>query len=52
MPVGLQIIGGYDDDATVLRASRAFEQARPWSGDRPPVSQVAKLVVGVLFRCL
>ena len=38
MPVGLQIIGGYDDDATVLRASRAFEQARPWSGDRPPVS--------------
>ena len=38
MPVGLQIIGGYDDDATVLRASRAFEQVRPWSGDRPSIS--------------
>jgi aspartyl-tRNA(Asn)/glutamyl-tRNA(Gln) amidotransferase subunit A len=38
MPVGLQIIGGYDDDATVFRASRAFEQARPWTGTRPAVS--------------
>ena len=38
MPVGLQIIGGYDDDATVLRASRAFEQVRPWIGDRPSIS--------------
>jgi len=38
MPVGLQIIGGYDDDATVLRASRAFEQVRPWTGERPSVS--------------
>lgn len=38
MPVGLQIIGGYDDDATVFRASRAFEQARPWVGKRPFVS--------------
>ena len=38
MPVGLQIIAGYDDDATVLRASRAFEQVRPWSGDRPSIS--------------
>ncbi|MCH8911609.1 MAG: amidase [Chloroflexi bacterium] len=38
MPVGLQIIGGYDDDATVFRASRAFEQARPWTGTRPTVS--------------
>ncbi len=38
MPVGLQIIGGYDDDAAVFRASRAFEQARPWIGNRPTVS--------------
>lgn len=38
MPVGLQIIGGYDDDATVLRGSRAFETARPWTGTRPSVS--------------
>ena len=38
MPVGLQIIGGYDDDATVLRASKAFEQVRPWAGERPSVA--------------
>ncbi len=30
LPVGLQIIGRGGDDATVLRASRALEQARPW----------------------
>ncbi|HZS14055.1 MAG TPA: amidase [Candidatus Dormibacteraeota bacterium] len=34
MPVGLQVIGR--DEATVLRASRAFEQARPWAQNRPP----------------
>jgi aspartyl-tRNA(Asn)/glutamyl-tRNA(Gln) amidotransferase subunit A len=38
MPVGLQIIGDYDDDATVYRGSRAFEKARPWTGTRPTVS--------------
>ena len=30
MPVGLQIVGGFRDDAMVLRAAAAFEQARPW----------------------
>ncbi|MEX0927437.1 MAG: amidase family protein, partial [Dehalococcoidia bacterium] len=38
MPVGLQVVGGMDDDATVLRACRAFETARPWTGRRPTVS--------------
>ena len=38
MPVGMQIVGAYDDDATVLRASRAFETAQPWIGTRPVVS--------------
>lgn len=38
MPVGLQIIGGYDEDATVLRACRAYEKTRPWTGVRPDVS--------------
>ncbi len=31
LPVGMQIIGRHLDDATVLRASAAFEAARPWS---------------------
>ncbi len=38
MPVGMQIVGGYDQDATVYRASRAFEQARPWTDIRPETS--------------
>jgi len=38
MPVGMQIIGAYDDDAAVYRGSRAFEIARPWTGTRPTVS--------------
>ncbi|KAA5834231.1 amidase [Saccharopolyspora hirsuta] len=30
LPIGLQIVGPRHADATVLRAARAFEQARPW----------------------
>jgi Asp-tRNA(Asn)/Glu-tRNA(Gln) amidotransferase A subunit family amidase len=36
LPVGLQIIGRPGDEATVLRASRALEQLRPWADARPP----------------
>ena len=35
LPVGLQIIGRRFDDVTVLRASAAFETARPWAQHRP-----------------
>ena len=38
LPVGLQIIGGHGEDLTVLRASAAFEQHRPWAGRVPPVA--------------
>ncbi|HUH85461.1 MAG TPA: amidase [Stellaceae bacterium] len=31
LPVGLQIIGRRHEDALVLRAARAFEQAEPWA---------------------
>ena len=41
LPVGMQIIGRHLDDALVLRACAAFEQAQPWSGRVPPV--VARL---------
>ena len=33
--VGLQIVGRPCDEATVLRASARFEEARPW-GDKWP----------------
>ena len=35
LPVGLQIVGPRHRDDLVLQASRAFEQARPWSGSWP-----------------
>lgn len=37
MPIGLHIIGRRGDEATVLRASAAFEQARPWEHLRPDI---------------
>jgi aspartyl-tRNA(Asn)/glutamyl-tRNA(Gln) amidotransferase subunit A len=36
LPIGLQIVGRRFADATVLRASAAFEAARPWAHKRPP----------------
>jgi aspartyl-tRNA(Asn)/glutamyl-tRNA(Gln) amidotransferase subunit A len=36
MPIGLQLIGRRQEDATVLRAAWAFEQATPWHGYFPP----------------
>jgi Asp-tRNA(Asn)/Glu-tRNA(Gln) amidotransferase A subunit family amidase len=38
LPVGLQIVGRLEDEATVIAASAAFEAARPWAARRPPVS--------------
>ncbi len=36
LPVGLQIVGRWRDDTTVLRAAAAFEEMAPWSDQRPP----------------
>ena len=38
LPIGLHIVGRSKDEATVIAASAAFEEARPWAGHRPPVS--------------
>jgi aspartyl-tRNA(Asn)/glutamyl-tRNA(Gln) amidotransferase subunit A len=37
LPVGLQIAGRHLDDAMVLRASAAYESARPWAHRWPPL---------------
>lgn len=37
LPVGLQIVGRHLDDPLVLRASAAFEAARPWKHLWPPL---------------
>jgi aspartyl-tRNA(Asn)/glutamyl-tRNA(Gln) amidotransferase subunit A len=38
LPVGLQIIGRFGDEVTVLQASAAFEEAQPWADKYPAVS--------------
>ena len=38
LPIGLQIVGRWGDEATVLRASAAFERAQPWAHRTPPLS--------------
>ncbi len=40
LPVGLQIIGRAFEDALVLRAAWAFEQAQPWAQTRPKLDAV------------
>jgi Asp-tRNA(Asn)/Glu-tRNA(Gln) amidotransferase A subunit family amidase len=35
LPVGLQIVGKWHADATVLRAAACFEAAQPWAQHRP-----------------
>ncbi len=35
LPVGLQIVGGWRQDALVLRAAAGFEAVKPWADRRP-----------------
>ncbi len=37
MPVGLQIVGPHEDEASVIAASAAFEEARPWADKLPKI---------------
>jgi len=37
LPIGFQIVGRHLDEAVVLRAGRAFQQATEWHRRRPPV---------------
>ena len=39
LPVGLQIVGRRFADLTVLQASAAFEEARPWAARRPALGE-------------
>jgi len=38
LPVGVQLVGRPDDEATLLSLSAQIEAARPWADRRPPVS--------------
>ncbi len=37
LPIGLQLVGRWWDEATVFRAAHAYEQATDWHARRPPL---------------
>ena len=37
LPIGVQIVGRFGDEATLVRVARDLEQAMPWNSRRPPV---------------
>lgn len=37
LPVGLQLVGGWHDDSSVIAASAAYEATAPWAHQRPPM---------------
>ncbi len=37
VPIGVQLVGRYGDDATILRLAAQVEQARPWIQRRPSI---------------
>ena len=37
IPIGVQLVGRYGDEATILRLSAELEQARPWIQRRPSI---------------
>lgn len=41
LPIGVQIVGRFGDEATLFRLASQLEQARPWAGKRPPVHAAA-----------
>src|SRR5579872_1470256 len=37
LPIGVQIVGRFAEEATLIRLASQMEQARPWSQRKPPV---------------
>lgn len=38
IPIGVQLVGRYGDEATILRTAAQLEEVRPWIDRRPPLS--------------
>jgi amidase len=37
LPIGMQFVGRYGDEATLFRLASQLEKARPWSERIPPI---------------
>ncbi len=37
LPIGVQIVGGFGDEATLFRLAAQLEEARPWAGKKPRI---------------
>jgi amidase len=37
LPIGVQIVARYADEATIFRLAGQLEKARPWIDRKPPV---------------
>lgn len=42
LPIALQLVGRWHDDATVLRAAAAYEALAPWAQHRPPMEGLGR----------
>jgi amidase len=38
LPIGIQFIGRFGDEATLFRLASQLEEARPWKKRQPPIS--------------
>ncbi len=38
LPLSVQFVGRYFDDATVLRVAAAYERATDWHKQKPPIT--------------
>jgi amidase len=47
VPIGVQLVGRYGDEATILRLAAQIEEARPWIGRLPAVCAGAPAQQGV-----
>ncbi len=41
LPIGLQFVGRFGDEATLFRLAAQLEKARPWANRIPPLSEIA-----------